>query len=60
MFGDNVPEERRIVNGAYMLSDTDKPCEFIGKCIGGNENCSYEGRDLPDGCTLYNDCKKNE
>jgi hypothetical protein len=51
--------EDLYVNGAKMESNDDKPCEFISKCTGNNQNCSYATRKL-DGpkderCAFYND-----
>ena len=52
------------VNGAEMRSWDDRPCEFIGNCIGNNEHCSYESRNLAgprgEGCTFYDDHKDAE
>jgi hypothetical protein len=59
-----VRGDTMYVNGAKMCSRKDKPCEYIGKCMGNNEGCSYEGRNLaaPRGerCTFYDDHKDDE
>lgn len=53
--------EKVYVNGARMLSWKDRPCEYIGRCMANNENCSYEANDLPateeKGCQFYVDHK---
>jgi hypothetical protein len=59
----SIRENMVFVNGAEMLSWKDKPCEYasregLRRCGGANEHCSYLGRDLPEGCTFYEDKKE--
>lgn len=59
-FNLQIVGDKLFVNGALMQAKDDSPCEYCGMCQGSNENCSYQNRDLPNGCAFYQDRKEME